>query len=543
MRANNLFFLFLIGLFVQFGCSENPQKEHLDEIELMLKQQKNNEACKLLDKMAPETLTDDEECTALFWLLKMQADVRLGHPIPSVEPLRQSVRFYEKKNDKKRLPWVYYYMGYVLDDLGEKPEAIVFLKKGESVASEDIENNIDILHHIYQCLTFMNINAKVYDLSKHYGLLALKYSHAIGNSGDKATDLLNLSVVYNSIGKSDSAYYYTKRIIPLLDSVPDVKRAFYLGNIGIEFIGIDNDIAKKYLLKSIEKNSEPYFCKALAQIYLKEGDKIRAEEMWKKALLTNDLNLKVKVVKDMAKASADENNYKKSQELNLLLVKLNDSLYKQQDAENIKGHQELYEKDYFNGKLLKERNFIGWIVVVLFVAVIILIIWLFFKRRANKNDVQRLNEKLAKIDVTLEEKNNEIGQLQQVREEQIKNIEQLNRNVGVVEEKYQHILTEGKLLYEQVINGGNTLEWNKEDFLRFVQYYKLINANLVFRLENDYENLSPRQMAFVILYDMGFDDEGVMRALVLTESSIRSSKTRINAKCVVPPRIEIGTTR
>ena len=229
--------------------------------------------------------------------------------------------------------WTYYYMGFVLDDLDQRPEAVVYLKKGESLALKNQESHKDILHHIYQCLTFMNMNAKEYDLAKRYGYLALKYGHCLNDVRNEATDLSNMSSIYSDIGNKDSAYYYINRIIPLLDSVPSSKYALYCGNIGIEAMGRDDEKAKYYLLKSIEKENDPYFCKALAQIYTKEGNKEKADEMWHKALDTKDLSLKANVVKGMAKAKTEEGDYKAAHELDLWAAALKDSLHRQQKEE------------------------------------------------------------------------------------------------------------------------------------------------------------------------------------------------------------------
>ena len=81
-----LFFCLIAG-----GCSKSEFHKQLADIDLLLQQQKNEEACKLLNEMNPEVFEEDEECYAFYWLLKMRTDVRLGNNIQSVEPLRSSI--------------------------------------------------------------------------------------------------------------------------------------------------------------------------------------------------------------------------------------------------------------------------------------------------------------------------------------------------------------------------------------------------------------------------------------------------------------------
>lgn len=517
-----IFYLLLFILIA--GCSPNDDRKQMAVIENMLRQQKNEEASKLLNDIHPESLEDDPECRALYWFFKMQSDVRLGNPISSVEPLRFSVDYFKQRNDLDRLVWAYYYMGFVLDDLGQKSEAVIFLKKGENIALKDIKHYESILHHIYQCLTFMNMNAKEYDLAKRYGYLALKYGHYVNDVRNEATDLSNLSSIYSDIGNKDSAYYYINRIIPLLDSVPSSKYALYCGNIGIEAMGRDDEKAKYYLLKSIEKENDPYFCKALAQIYTKEGNKEKADEMWHKALDTKDLSLKANVVKGMAKAKTEEGDYKAAHELDLWAAALKDSLHRQQKEENLKGQQELFEKELANEQLREKHGRAAWVIAVLLLSVAILAIWTVRKKRNNRRRMAAMSEEL-------EQKARAMEQLQQENESNKKQLDRLSRDMTGFEQKHEKLLAEGQRLYESIsVEGGNTLTWTKDDFVHFVLYYKLRHPEFVRHVESDYDELTPRQKTFLILYDMGMTDEDVMRTLVLTESSVRANKTRIKGK-------------
>lgn len=514
-----LFFCLIAG-----GCSKSEFHKQLADIDLLLQQQKNEEASKLLNEMNPEVFEEDEECYAFYWLLKMRTDVRLGNNIQSVEPLRSSISYYTKTRDEDKLVWCYYYMGYILDDLNERAEAIVYLKKGEALALKDTKKRTDILHHIYQCLTYMNIDAKEYDLAKYYGKLSLKLVFTLKDPQNEVTDLLNMSAIYGETNNIDSAFYYTSRLIPLLDSIPINKRANYYGSIGMDYLGRDNEKAKEYLLKSIEKENDPYSCKALAQIYQKEGNKEKADEMWHKALETKNLSLKANVVKGMAKAKTEEGDYKAAHELDMWAAALKDSLHRQQKEENLKGQQELFEKELANEQLREKHGRAAWVIAVLLLSVAILAVWTVRKKRNNRRRMAAMSEEL-------EQKARAMEQLQQENESNKKQLDRLSRDMTGFEQKHEKLLAEGQRLYESIaVDGGNTLTWTKDDFVHFVLYYKLRHPEFVRHVESDYDELTPRQKTFLILYDMGMTDEDVMRTLVLTESSVRANKTRIKGK-------------
>ena len=531
MWKNIHYVLWVLLTILLCECAGNEIKTQLNGIELLLKEKQNEKALQLLNRMNPEAIEDDE-CLALFWLFKMQADYRLGREIRNVEPLKQAIKYFEKHKEKEKLTWTYYYLGTISDDLNDRANAIMYLKKGETIASE-IKRD-DLLHHIDQVITGINHDAKEYDLAVAYGRRTLNLAIKLNDSLDIAADLMNLAVSYSEMGVVDSGSYYIDRMIPYLQAVPKKKRSNYYSNIGILYKKLGNELAKVYLNKSIDIDAHPYSCKALAQIYAKEGNKEKAFEMWHKALNTTSLSLKANVVKDMAKAKKEEGDYKAAHELSLWSAALKDSLHRQQKEENIKGQQELFDKERANEQLREERGHATWMAAILAVLIAALAAWTIYKKRKNSHRMNALNEEL-------EQKDSAIEQLQQENEQKGKELERLSRDMTGYEEKHEKLLAAGQRLFEEIVAGGNTLEWEKEDFVHFVRYYKLKHADFVRHLENDYDELTARQKVFMILYDMGMTDEEVMRTLVLSETSIRVNKTRIKGKKLSPDKSEEGT--
>ena len=520
MRKMRRFLYLLLLMTIIIRCSDGSYQRQLSDIGELLRQHKNEEASDLLEQINPEAL-DDEKTISLYWFYKMQADYRLGREIRNVEPLKQAIKYFEKHKEKEKLTWTYYYLGTISDDLNDRANAIMYLKKGETIASEI--NRDDLLHHIDQVITGINHDAKEYDLAVAYGRRTLNLAIKLNDSLDIAADLMNLAVSYSEMGVVDSGSYYIDRMIPYLQAVPKKKRSNYYSNIGILYKKLGNELAKVYLNKSIDIDAHPYSCKALAQIYAKEGNREKAFEMWHKALNTTSLSLKANVVKDMAKAKKEEGDYKAAHELSLWSAALKDSLHRQQKEENIKGQQELFDKERANEQLREERGHAIWMVAILALLIAALAAWTIYKKRKNSHRMNALNEEL-------EQKDSAIEQLQQENEQKGKELERLSRDMTGYEEKHEKLLAAGQRLYEEIVAGGNTLEWEKEDFVHFVRYYKLKHADFVRHLENDYDELTARQKVFMILYDMGMTDEDVMRTLVLTESSVRANKTRIKGK-------------
>lgn len=110
-------------------------------------------------------------------------------------------------------------------------------------------------------------------------------------------------------------------------------------------------------------------------------------------------------------------------------------------------------------------------------------------------------------------------------------IKLLEKRISELKGKQAEIMREGKQKYEEVVEQGITISlWTKNDFIRFIEYYKLTDPGFVDYLENSYDNLSPKHTMFEILVHIGKTDDDIMHIMGIGESAIRSIRSRIKAK-------------
>lgn len=100
--------------------------------------------------------------------------------------------------------------------------------------------------------------------------------------------------------------------------------------------------------------------------------------------------------------------------------------------------------------------------------------------------------------------------------------------------KQAAILAKGHEHYNNIVAGGRTALWKKEDFENFIEYYKVIDLQYVLHLETEYNNLSHTNKFFMILLHMGMSEEEVQRALGLSNGAFRTIKYRIKKKQLEP---------
>ena len=112
-----------------------------------------------------------------------------------------------------------------------------------------------------------------------------------------------------------------------------------------------------------------------------------------------------------------------------------------------------------------------------------------------------------------------------------KELNSLRQRVSNLKDQEVETLSNGKLLYESIMRNGNTLHWSNQDFLDFLEYFKLIDLKFINRLDSMYNNLSPRQYLFLIAVErMGKSEAEVGDILAISAGSVRSIKSRIKSR-------------
>lgn len=124
----------------------------------------------------------------------------------------------------------------------------------------------------------------------------------------------------------------------------------------------------------------------------------------------------------------------------------------------------------------------------------------------------------------------QIEQLQQSGKDATKDIVALKKKINVLQEKQTEILSEGHQLFEKIARGGTAATWTKENFQKFIEYYKVVNLPFMLRIESEYTNLSHGNRFFLILQDMGKTDEEMTHILGVSDGALRTARSRLRKK-------------
>jgi tetratricopeptide (TPR) repeat protein len=514
-------YLFLAILLICSGCQQNSLKQQLVEIDSTALQKGDKLALEMLDNIVPETI-NDEECLAYYWLLKIRTEIRLQKDINSAESLEIPIAYYKKHHDKGKLARAYGYKAYILDDLGDLKNAIIASKEAEKLVKGN-RKELDLANHIYLTLSVVNLEVHEDEIALKYSKHALQTAYQLNRPNNIIYALMAMYNSYHALNNIDSAQYYLQKCIPLIKHVPEGQRHGFYANIGNALVDTDIKQAEEYLNISIEDKPNVFAFRSLAKIYYKRGELDKAKDMWAKALQTDNLYLKSEVMQAMYESQQEEGDYKSASETAMKIVALKDSIAQKEKDNDLRGLQEEFEKKRAEQEEQLLFKIIIGIAVFLLLLATTISAYLFYRNRKGRAELNKMKRDLAQY-------RDQLKGLEKGGKGDPKEVERLTKKISDLQRKQNALLENGRERYEEVMGGGTTLRWNRNDFMDCIEYYRTQDADFVVHMEQDYRHLSSKYIFFALMEHLGKKDEELQHIMVISQNTVRSIRSRINKK-------------
>jgi hypothetical protein len=518
-------YILLILSITLTACGSHYQNQ-LEAIDTLLNKGQIDSAKSEIQNIQYTELHNESE-QALFNLIQTRIDCIDGKIPTSDISLKQATVCFSKEKDYIHLADCYYYKGAIEFQKGNLRPAFQDMKKAEAQASKT--NDLTIKHKICERLLDWNNSCDEYEEALKYGQNNLKYAISANNSNWLAYAYGLLAVTYNGLNKTEKAKACLVKCMPYLHAVPEAERVDFYDDLAVLDIEKDRNQARRIYELAAKYGQDPLTYYGLGNLEYLDGNRGKANAYFQKALHTKEPLLKLDTYNNLEKLYYKNGDYKKACDYASKRINLQDSLDLQSNETDISRLQMKFDYDTAQIKL-KQRILYAIYLTVILVCIGILI-YLLKGIKANRRKEQILQDQMLiqiykkRLD-DIQNKSITSGDATNSSE----NKEQLEKKISEIKEKLSLTQCDGKRLYDQIANGGNTATWGKKEFIRFIEYYKLIDLALIDHLERDFDNLSPRYQFCIILRYMKKSDKEIEEIMAISPGTIRTIRTRIKSK-------------
>ena len=506
------------------ACGGKPTAQELVEVDSLLAVEKNDSAYQIIAAYAPASF-ENETDRAYYNLLMTHAAVVSYHWPESDSLINEAIRYYKRMGDKERLADSYYYLANQYMHQEDWQKSIETLK----LAEEQVEQTESdwLKCKVYDALALVNERTANYQLTLDYEKRALGYALRVGRRSTIGYTYSEIAQAFAFMGQADSAAYYTDMQIPYLDDLiksdGENFSPIFLSNIGYNYMSVGRyEEAEEYLAQSLKIKETAVAYEYLAWIYHKKGDDEYANLLRLKANAINDNWPKHKILYHLLQYDIEHQNLEGAEQKLYRMMAISDSLHKAQMDRTILEYQHRFDEQSAQEAHRRWQTWAGTALGSLLFIIVLLMVYMRY-RRAKERLVLTEQQMLISGYV------NEIAQLknQQADDDTTQQIEELNEKIRELVEQGSPGLLKGKLLYEDIKNGGTTSGWSNDDYKCIIDYYKAIDFRAYNRIQKKYQPKTAHNTFFLILYEMGLEDKDVRRIMGITQEAIRSTRHRI----------------
>lgn len=508
----------LLGIILA-SCTQGQMRNKLATVEKLISQGQVDSAYTQIRKINASNLNKEQD--ALFNLLYTQITYLSYKPIYSDSAINRSVNYFAKSNNARYYGESLYYKGMICHLLNKKDSAVIFLKKAEAVSNKT--NDLDLAHKICNGLVNTNFASANYELVLNYAHKELYHSLKKNDATWIAYAYNHISCAYDKLGKRDSALYYIKKVIPLINRIPDQAKVYHLYNIGLFYLNARDTVkAKNYIVKAYMVKKIPETTSTLAKLKYKEGNKKEALSLWNAALKSSSLEDKIKIKETMSNTFYENGEYKEAGLISQESKAMKDSLDRQRRTTKI---QELQLEFEHNQEIKKKElvYFYTWLsLLIIIIAGTGALIYYIYRMKNDRNSYQD----------TINLFQNKINELEASGNNESKNVALLKKELTKLETKKKKAISKGLTLYSKIKDGDTTVKWDKDDFECFVEYYTVINTNFTTNTLAKYNNLSSANKFLLAMQDMQYNNEDICRILGFSAGALRGARHRIKGKLI-----------
>ncbi len=265
---------------------------------------------------------------------------------------------------------------------------------------------------------------------------------------------------------------------------------------------------------------------AEAELILKEGE-LAAEASDNKLELQKCQGTRYLVARILS-ATIQQRNYEllhdqeKATNMAQLITLAKELLHHTYQQEKITELQHRYEQQTSDRR---HYQMLAYLFGLLLLVILLVLTILYFNRRR----IEQFNSILDLNARTIERAQHRIEVLSLESEAHDKEISRLNNTITSARRFTNERLGRGKEVFEHILSGGK-LPPLADDENCLIEYYSVSHYAKFHEWAMSYDHLTARLYTYLILQDMGKQDDDIAQILCISPSAIRSIKSRVKAR-------------
>ena len=510
--------LIVLGTFA--GCGRQMVSDELANADTLLAAEENDSAYQVVADIK-ERYIDNEADLAHYHLLLTRTSLLTGHPVPPDSCIDHAISYYEQEKDYSNLAEAYFYKGRSLVNRKEHVKAMRYCKLAEQQAMQSADPKQQ--HKIVEEIAYINSITGNYQLQLQSAKKALQLANALQDKNRIAFSYNSISIAYIRLNQPDSAYIYAQKTIPYLQYINQRDLPYFLTNIGASYRKTDPEKAKYYCEKALTYKVFSSTLECLADIYYDEGKPEEAYRLWKKALTVGDGTPQDYIIYNILEYDIQHGNTDNVLEKVNEIMDIKDSIQAKLASDTLKELQLRFDHEVEKHKLDRQLDRSIIAIVVLIAVVIAITSYVLIKQHKYKLF-------LTKTQMQIDNYTAQIHQLEESGNDVKEEIDHLKRKITELTESGNQRTVRGILLYNKLKAGDTMVEWTKDDYNIFIEYYNAIDHDTIKKYRKMYKNITPRNLVFLLLYDWGKSDDEICKMMALSPEGMRSMRFRIAKK-------------
>ena len=492
----------LFALTLLMCACHNRTLSRLEQIDSLLSQDNVEKAYTLVQAIPINEMENSDEMD-YFTLIKTEATYRNMIPVDN-DSIDISVFYYEQHGPKEQLARAYYYKACILFfNRNNVTAAIKLLKRAENTAKG--HGGLALMHKIFSTLSYVNLTTKNYNTALNYAEKARGMATRANNDLWMAYSLSYIAKLYKHLD--------TESQTVLLANISDV-----YSQKG------DTVKSAKFILRALKERPDSYTYTILTDLYIRQGQYQKAFDLLQKALASDDVYTREKALYNLFKLKQKMGDYVGAANTADSLLIFKEKQQKEWQANNVYEIQNRFDIEASEREIRSYRIYITCLALVLVLSVITLVLY-------HKYKVAKAKRSILEKRLLISEYSDRIDQFKVSQTEANKELNSLRQRVNNLKDKELKVLSNGKLLYESILQNHSTVHWSTNDFADFIEYFKFADPTFMLSLDNTYNNLSTRQYLFLIVTGkLGKSETDAGDILGISPGSVRSIKSRIKTK-------------